>query len=434
MTIRFQCPGCNKTYQVEDQLAGKQAKCKACGASMAIPSAASPPPEPEPADDLFEYGLKENPFPTESTSAPLPPKPRVATPSPSRQTRSNSGLKTLLIVFGSIFGGFTLLLVVCCGAVMMLPSGDGGGARVSGGRSSSTSSVSTFQRNLQSFIYQPIPAPTSSHAIPGSDVRVAFVESHGSGPAGKMQLRIYMPPGKHEPGSLPCVLVAPAGTPLLHGNAMDDDDYHKETLPYAEAGMIVVFYSLDGPEEEDHPAQMAKDGKGAIVSYKEFRDACAGVTNGKNVVEYVVRNIPQADPDKIFAAGHSSAGTVSLLLGAYEPKLAGVVAFAPCSDVEGRLGDLVGIAGVNIIFPGIKQFLHDSSPDNCAAQIDCPVFLFHARDDSNVEFSESLAFSKQLTQAGVDVTFVPVNSGEHYSSMVNEGVPKAVDWIRERAK
>src|SRR5438045_1662999 len=32
------CPGCGKRYDVDDRLAGKRAKCKACGREMVIPA------------------------------------------------------------------------------------------------------------------------------------------------------------------------------------------------------------------------------------------------------------------------------------------------------------------------------------------------------------------------------------------------------------
>ncbi|MCC9605856.1 prolyl oligopeptidase family serine peptidase [Blastopirellula sp. JC732] len=418
MSIQFNCPSCGKNYSVGEQLAGKQAKCKACGATMSIPLPAVAPLE----DDPLEYGIKEDPFAAASSLAPLPPKPRTAAAAPpKKKSGMNSGLKTLLYVVGGIAGIFAMIVIACCGILAYLPSA---GAGPSG---------PGFAERLNAYAYKPIPAVTSSHGIPGSDVRVAFVQSHGSGPAGKMQLRIYMPPGDHQPGSLPCVLVAPAGTPLLYGCEMDDDDYHDETLPYAEAGMVVVFYSIDGPEDEEDPADMQRNGSDAIISYEAFRGSCAGVMNGKNAIDYVLQNVPQVNPNKIYTAGHSSAGTLSLLLAAHEPRLAGAIAYAPCSDVEGRLAALTWVPGVNRIYPGLKQFLHDSSPNNNVSTIQCPVFLFHARDDSNVEISESQAFSKQLAQAGVDVTFETVETGEHYESMIDEGVPKGVQWIRQKA-
>jgi hypothetical protein len=46
MAIRFRCPQCNREYQVAEEFAGRQAKCKECGAVVTIPSAAPAPAPP----------------------------------------------------------------------------------------------------------------------------------------------------------------------------------------------------------------------------------------------------------------------------------------------------------------------------------------------------------------------------------------------------
>lgn len=40
--ITFACPSCQKHYQVKDEMAGKQGKCKQCGQMMKIPAVAAP--------------------------------------------------------------------------------------------------------------------------------------------------------------------------------------------------------------------------------------------------------------------------------------------------------------------------------------------------------------------------------------------------------
>ena len=51
MPIQFQCGGCGQTYRVNDQLAGRVAVCRHCGAKMTVPSAGGPsaPASPQPA-------------------------------------------------------------------------------------------------------------------------------------------------------------------------------------------------------------------------------------------------------------------------------------------------------------------------------------------------------------------------------------------------
>ena len=42
MTISTSCPGCKSKYTVADSMAGKKAKCKKCGAILAIPKPDDP--------------------------------------------------------------------------------------------------------------------------------------------------------------------------------------------------------------------------------------------------------------------------------------------------------------------------------------------------------------------------------------------------------
>jgi hypothetical protein len=91
--------------------------------------------------------------------------------------------------------------------------------------------------------------PTFQPSFP-SGVQLARTRLTGSGPGEQTQMNIYLPAGEHAARSLGCVLVAPAGTNLLVGNSLDGDDYHDETLPYAEAGFVTIQYSLDGPVRE----------------------------------------------------------------------------------------------------------------------------------------------------------------------------------------
>lgn len=109
MPISIHCPGCGKTFQVRDQLAGKQARCR-CGAPIRIPVSASADPawadevakalgetpgttilepvieatpreRPEPLDDdddeEAEYGVAESP---KSVATPVRPADNLPAP------------------------------------------------------------------------------------------------------------------------------------------------------------------------------------------------------------------------------------------------------------------------------------------------------------------------------------------------------------------
>ena len=90
-----------------------------------------------------------------------------------------------------------------------------------------------------------VPAPASralsskSHfpAAHGTDDRpdIEFYEIKigGSGPGRPMVLNLYLPAGRHDARSLPCVFIAPAGS-ANHGSVIDDSD-RAEHYPYVRA-------------------------------------------------------------------------------------------------------------------------------------------------------------------------------------------------------
>lgn len=248
----------------------------------------------------------------------------------------------------------------------------------------------------------------------------------------RMQYRLLVPPGEHEPASLPCVLVAPAGTPLVHGASLEPGvDYDAETLPYAEAGFVVIQYSIDGALAEGADAMDEGENLQAMMkAYPQFKDSGAGVVNGRNALEYSL-SLPYVDPERIYTAGHSSAGCLSLLLAAHEPRIRKCVAYAAAYDLETRMQDLTSNFFMKQMLPEVDKFIIESSPTNHIDRFECPVFVFHARDDSNVPFSDAERFVDQMKSAGKQVTFKVSDSGDHYQSMIEPGIPAAIQWLKD---
>ncbi len=403
MTINIDCPECDKTYRLPDSAAGKKFRCKECETAISVP-----------LDDVEELDYADEDEP------PVRRKPAAKKPK-RKKSKPSSIWSTPLPWIGIGGGGFLALILLV--------------AIVSAGRKigSNTSVASTGQADALFPVAQ-VPVPsfpelTAPRILQPSGVRMWFVKlPPSSTPGHSMAFRVYLPPTDAPDRSLPCVLVAPAGSNLLVGNDMDADDYHAETLPYAEAGMAVIFYSLDGGLADLQNASNAQ----LKAGYTKFRAAHAGVVDGRNALEYVVAKLPQVDPKKIYTAGHSSAGTVSLLMAEHEPRLAGSIAYAPCTDVEARLADAVSNWTVRSLLPDLQNFLKQSSPKTHVSHIGCPVFVFHANDDSNVNVSESRDFVNRLKAAGKQVDFQTVPFGDHYDSMVKQGIPAAISWLKQQ--
>ena len=237
-----------------------------------------------------------------------------------------------------------------------------------------------------------------------------------------MRVWVYVPEHPADQ-KLPCVLVAPAGSPLITGMALGEGD-RVEHLPYAKAGFVVVSFEMDGPMPAGQPSD-----RQVIVAAKAFKNAQAGVLNARAAIDFALAKVPAIDPARLYAAGHSSAATLTLLVAADDDRVKACAAFAPVTDVEKRVGRQA-IGGLARDIPGYPEFIKASSPQTHVEDLKCPTFLFHATDDSNVPVSETARFAEKLKRTNPRVTFVEVPTGEHYDSMIREGIPRAIKWFR----
>jgi hypothetical protein len=94
-----------------------------------------------------------------------------------------------------------------------------------------------------------------------------------------------------------------------------------------------------------------------------------------------------------------------------------------------RLKDIVDDPSSQKVYPGLREFVRRSSPKNHLQHLNCPVFLFHARDDSNEPFATSANLAGELQNLGKRVTFRQAQTGNHYESMIREGIPQAIAWL-----
>ncbi len=235
------------------------------------------------------------------------------------------------------------------------------------------------------------------------------------------RLWIYLPE-KPPKGPMPCVFIAPAGSRLFHGMDLGEGD-RPEHLPYARAGMAVVAYEIAGHVEDG-----ATDAE-VLAAARQFKESDAGLQNARLAIDYALAKLPGIDPKRLYTAGHSSAGTMALLLAENEPRIAACVAYAPGTDVVTWLGP--ALPELEQAVPGFRAFIERSSPDRGIARLKCPVFLFHAADDTNVKRQEVAGFHQRLRQTNPSATFVQVPTGGHYDSMIRQGVPQAIQWLKQ---
>ena len=253
---------------------------------------------------------------------------------------------------------------------------------------------------------------------------IVFHEVHLPGGHDARVLWIYEPP--HPAGQkLPCVFIAPDSSTCFYGKALRGANL-RAYWPYAEAGFVVVAYSLDGATSYFNSNQV-------VAGINRFRAAHCGVDNEHAAVDYALAHLPYIDPNRLYAVGHSSGGTMALMAAAHDPRIAGCVAYAPACDVSSRVNKL-GAIELSLRVPGFMSFLKTCSPISYTARIHCPVFLFHADNDGNVPRGDVEAFVDKLRRTNPNVVYSHVPTGGHLLSMFDPGIPRAIAWLKKLAK
>jgi dienelactone hydrolase len=426
MAISFECPHCGRQAKVDDKFAGKTGRCPQCRGTMRIPApsvAGRGPYEPEPVPEDV-YGLSEaksvlpsrSPEPSESAPATWP-KPKKAKGSKSKEGTGNKAKQASGLSIAMVAGFFVLR--------MLLRQNVG-----NGGNNALQQALGALPPPVV-VAAAPAGGPAFAPRGPGAVIQpgVRFFETRASGPPSvatvNMTVWLYLPDGPHQPGSLPCVVIAPAGSTILSGMDLGDGD-RAEHLPYVPAGYAVLSYSIDGYLNVDNPqnasdAQLARAGNAFVA-------ARAGLDNAKAAIDWMLKNFPEVDPERLYAAGHSSAGTMALLLCENDPRFKACAAFAPRSNTEANVTP-DQLPMLRRIVPGIDQIFSTFNPAKHAGEMKCPVLLFHAKDDSVVPYSETEAFAAALRSAGKRFTIAWVNSGNHYDPMIHRGISRAMEFF-----
>lgn len=334
---------------------------------------------------------------------------------PPKRPSNNSWLWIILGILGIGLGG----MVCCCGGVFYYAS-------------TLNSPLPASAAASEPYQVSSIPAPVMPELgdwEPLDDLAGAKLYHVEWGPEQNMipskpgvggHMYVLLPPGNHAQASIPCLLVAPAGTNLLTG--ANTGPFFESHLPYLRAGFAIMDYELDGaPDYETEPGEATR----------AFIDSQAGLVNSRNVIDFVLQKMPMVNPKQIFAVGHSSGGTHVLLLGEHDKRLAGVVAYAAVCKVPERIPAFMArmVAGNDA---RIGDFLTQSSPHTHAARMNCPVLLCHAEDDTNVPVSDSREMHALLQAAGKRSELIITPTGDHYQEMLDQCVPKGIQWLQQR--
>ncbi|HEY2586292.1 MAG TPA: hypothetical protein VGI81_11065 [Tepidisphaeraceae bacterium] len=337
MSIEFACGRCGKPYAVADRMAGTRARCKACGAAMTVPRAL--PPKGAAGGPMMTCPQCGRVMPDTATycrgcgldfkAGPLYAPPPEPEPPPGQ-------VQTWHIVL--LAAAIGLLVVVFAATVMIRAAKHASVARAVG-----TAAVAKVQSRKAAALVQRPPAhplftarQAPVHLPDGIDFYPIVIG--GDGPGLPMQIYLYLPAGQRVTHSLPCVFIAPAGSRLFHGMQVGKNDM-PEHLPYVRAGFAVCAYELSGSLPRTSQRSMPWSMVAGPV--RQFVAADGGVANAQHAIDYVLNQVPEVNPQQLYAAGHSSAATVALDVAAGDHRIRGVAAYAPVCDVEQRLASIL---------------------------------------------------------------------------------------------
>lgn len=264
---------------------------------------------------------------------------------------------------------------------------------------------------------EPAAAAGWSEIEPGT----LFCEATTNGVGGPIKLWFYLP--KTRKGKIPCVVIPPAGSRMFHGMSLTEGD-RPEHLPYVRAGFAVVAFEIEGPLSE--PASDAK----IAAAARAFMKAKGGVSDGQVAINTALSYLSDIDPLRIMAAGHSSAGTTALALAAADKRIRSCSAFAPCTNLPAFFGAQSAV--LEGMVPGFRSFIQSFSPSSNCAAIKCPVFIFNAADDDNTMPAEINSYVQVLKRTNKAVTVKTVPTGGHFDSMIEKGIPAAIEFFRSQ--
>jgi dipeptidyl aminopeptidase/acylaminoacyl peptidase len=120
--------------------------------------------------------------------------------------------------------------------------------------------------------------------------------------------------------------------------------------------------------------------------------------------EYL-RKQPYVDPDRVYLGGHSTGGTLVLLVAASSDKYRAVFSFGPASNVAGYGGEFVSCD------PNDPREMEIRSPERWVNTIKVPTFVFEGMTQGNIDSLRDMA--KDSTNA--NVRYFPVKGADHFS-------------------
>lgn len=323
--IQTQCDGCFREYKLDDKFAGKTIRCKDCGKPFKVTAGSGPV--------SFEA---DDPFEDEEPAAPAraPAARKSGGKRSSKRSRSSAGSKAW--IWWLVGGGALAILLLCCGggwmAIDTIRQGVQQGlaaARLSefgdpnqlfpaagGGQQTLAEARKSFTTNI---IYdgEPFGPPDSPDGTMFDLVRY-------QSPVGALAAYVTRDPGdgqKH-----PAIVWITGGDCNSIGDVWTPQDRSNDqsAAAFRNAGMVMMFPSLRGGN--DNPGR---------------REGFLGEVDDILAATDYLAGLPYVDPQQIYLGGHSTGGTLVMLVGCTSPRYKAIFALGPVAGAVHYGGEYV---------------------------------------------------------------------------------------------
>jgi acetyl esterase/lipase len=224
-------------------------------------------------------------------------------------------------------------------------------------------------------------------AVPDPPPQV-FQKVYYNSPAGK--LAAYVTPNPKDGARRPAIIWITGGDCNSIGEVWEAAPVSNDQTASAfrKAGLVMMFPSLRGGN--DNPG---------------VREGFLGEVEDVLAAEQFLRTLEFVNPERIYLGGHSTGGTLVLLVAECSGRFRAVFSFGPVEDVAGYGSEYLP-------FQTTKRELELRSPVRWLHSISSPVFVFEgARPPGNLDSLRAL----QRASRNPMVHFLPVNGADHFS-------------------
>ena len=215
-------------------------------------------------------------------------------------------------------------------------------------------------------------------------------------PAGK--LFAYLSPDPHDGKKHPALVWAHGGFGGIDKWLWEKQD-KQDPGHFREAGIIVMCPSWRG--ENDNPGKFQ-------LFFGEVNDAVAAV-------EYL-RTVPYVDTSRVYMAGHSTGGTITLLVAESTTKLRAAFSFGGCPDLQHMMTASQGQGYGNNPFDWRQaKESYWRSPINFVSYIHSPTFYFEGAESFYPPDARKM--EQRARDAGAPFSAYIVEGATHFTEL-----------------